>query len=289
MAIAEDGRRDSVQGRAKDGVPSGGEGCALVLFTRIPVAGRVKTRLLPALSGEDCARLQRAMALDLAERAGALGLPLTVCYSDEAVGLGAGGDALEAAFLDEMKLAAQGECAGVRCDAGFGAGADADDGARGGSARIAGRRVLRCAPQQGAGLGQRMAHALDDELAAGARGCLLMGSDLPLVATETLRQTLRVFEENDAVLCPSTDGGYWLVGLHASLPELFAGKRYGGASVLEDALESCKHAGVAVGLGPVSNDVDTPDDLANLEALVRTGDPRVGRRTAEVIRHMSAF
>ena len=41
----------------------------LVLLTRVPVPGRVKTRLMGVLPGEQCAQLQRAFALDAVERA----------------------------------------------------------------------------------------------------------------------------------------------------------------------------------------------------------------------------
>lgn len=39
---------------------------ALILFTRLPEAGCVKTRMMPRLSGEECAELQWAMLEDLA-------------------------------------------------------------------------------------------------------------------------------------------------------------------------------------------------------------------------------
>lgn len=38
---------------------------ALILFTRLPEAGRVKTRMMPRLSGEECAELQWAMLEDI--------------------------------------------------------------------------------------------------------------------------------------------------------------------------------------------------------------------------------
>ena len=255
-------------------------GLHLVLLTRVPVPGRVKTRLMGALSGAQCARLQRALALDVAERLGATGLPLTVRYSDEAQS----DDALLRGFLADVE----------------------DAWKRGG-----GRGVLRLEPQRGDGLGARMASAIEDELAHGAAGCLLMGSDLPLLGAELLAPAVAMFGGDSpsgtaektpepgasrpgldvtpaphVVLGPTDDGGYWLVGLRRPFGELFAGKRYGSGGVLEEALATCRAHGRTAALGPATRDVDTPDDLRQLAALVAAGDPRVGRRTAQVVRSL---
>lgn len=226
----------------------------LVLLTRVPVPGRVKTRLMGALSGAQCARLQRALALDVAERLGATGLPLTVRYSDEAQG----DDALLRGFLADVR----------------------DAWKRGG-----GRGGLRLEAQRGDGLGARMASAIEDELALGADGCLLTGSDLPLLGAGLLAPAVAAFDGGapDVVLGPTNDGGYWLVGLHHPFGELFADKRYGSGSVLEEALAACRAHGRTAALGPATRDVDTPDDLRWLAALVAAGDPQVGWRTARVV------
>ncbi len=240
----------------------------LVLFTRVPVPGRIKTRLLGAFSGEQCAQLQRAFALDAVERLAPLGLPLTVRYSNEADG----NPALLQEFLAEVQNA-------------WALGS-------GGS--------LRLEPQGRGDLGARMASAIEDELAHGAAGCLLTGSDLPLLGAGLLAQALAAFGFGpagagsgpdaspgpDVVLGPTEDGGYWLVGLRRPFGELFAGKRYGSGTVLEEALSTCRIHGRTVALGPATRDVDTPDDLQWLSALVAADDPQVGQRTAQAVRSL---
>lgn len=226
---------------------------ACVLFTRVPQPRRCKTRLLPALSGEGAAELQRALALDLAWRLADLGLPLTVRYAlDEAAPDAAGALARFAAELP----------AGVRL-----------------------------APQQGEGLGARMRAAMDDELARGAASVLLMGSDLPLVTPEVLREALGAFgicaqAGADVLVCPSDDGGYWLVGLREPFPAFFDCRGYGGSDVLHDELAICAAHGRTVALGPRTWDVDRPDDLVRLAALVAQGDPRIGERTRAFLRRL---
>lgn len=240
----------------------------LVLLTRVPVPGRVKTRLMGVLPGEQCAQLQRAFALDAVERLAPLGLPLTVRYSNEA----ADNPALLREFLAEVEKAWE------------------LGGGNGG---------LRLEPQRGDDLGARMASAIEDELARGAGGCLLTGSDLPFLGAGLLARALDAFgfepagaglgptetgSDPDVILGPTEDGGYWLVGLRQPFGELFAGKRYGSASVFDDALAACKAHGRSVVSGPATRDVDTPDDLRWLGGLVTARDPRVGRRTAQVVR-----
>lgn len=45
---------------------------ALLCFTRLPVPGRTKTRLMPLLTGEECAALHTAFLRDIAEVCGGL-------------------------------------------------------------------------------------------------------------------------------------------------------------------------------------------------------------------------
>ena len=42
---------------------------ALILFTRVPIPGQTKTRLMPFLTGEECARLHACFVKDIYEKA----------------------------------------------------------------------------------------------------------------------------------------------------------------------------------------------------------------------------
>lgn len=53
----------------------------IVLMLRLPVAGQVKTRLIPALGAEGACRLYRAMVEDLLEQVLASGLPLQLMFT----------------------------------------------------------------------------------------------------------------------------------------------------------------------------------------------------------------
>lgn len=126
-------------------------------------------------------------------------------------------------------------------------------------------------PQAGDGLGARMDGALSAALAQGYEGVLLLGSDLPFLDGADVRRAQTLLEGHDVVLCPSADGGYWLVGLNAPFPALFTGQRYGGSSVLADALAVCRAEGRSAALGPVRRDLDTPEDLAWFQRELAAG------------------
>ena len=56
---------------------------AIICFTRPPVPGRTKTRLMPLLSGEECAALHTAFLRDIADLCGRVDADLYVAYAPE--------------------------------------------------------------------------------------------------------------------------------------------------------------------------------------------------------------
>lgn len=65
--------------------------------------------------------------------------------------------------------------------------------------------------RQGNGdLGQRLQRVFDDV----PRGpVIVIGSDVPDISQVDIAQAFRVLEGHDAVIGPSPDGGYWLIGM----------------------------------------------------------------------------
>lgn len=56
---------------------------AVICFTRVPVPGKTKTRLMPLLGGKNCARLHTAFLQDLADVYRQLDADLFVAYAPE--------------------------------------------------------------------------------------------------------------------------------------------------------------------------------------------------------------
>lgn len=228
------------------------QACYTILFTRVPVPGRTKTRLLPILSAEECATLQRAMTLDLAEKLAALGNPLVLCYSDEWEGID-DGPSLRDTFIEEVRVAA------------------------------AAASSFHVVAQEGSDLGARMANAMQFAFDQGAAGCILMGSDLPDIMRNDIQIAQRALTYSDVVLGPTADGGYWLIGTRTPFPALFEGKQYGTSNVLTEAIAACREHGRAVALSRETFDIDIPEDYYQLCGQVTKGDFRLGPRTVEAV------
>ena len=70
-----------------------------------------------------------------------------------------------------------------------------------------------CFPQQGDGLGDRLLHAFHTIHARGYRAGVLIGSDSPHISQHTIAQAMQALEHADVVLGPSVDGGYYLIAM----------------------------------------------------------------------------
>ncbi len=120
-------------------------------------------------------------------------------------------------------------------------------------------------------LGARM-HAVFERVVPDSGSALLIGSDCPALAPEQLREAAAALQGgHDAVLGPAEDGGYVLVGLARTSPEVFDGIAWGGSDVMRD---TCARLG-ALGwrwheLAELW-DVDRPDDLVRLAERIEGG------------------
>jgi rSAM/selenodomain-associated transferase 1 len=127
--------------------------------------------------------------------------------------------------------------------------------------------VIPCVPQRGADLGARMLGAvrylLEDHKYDAA---LLVGSDIPLVTVNHLREATDTLQAGGGlVLGPADDGGYYLIGMTQPHAALFDGIAWGSESVLTDTLRRAERIGVEARLVRSAYDVDTFDDLLRLE------------------------
>ena len=98
------------------------------------------------------------------------------------------------------------------------------------------------------------------------RPCLVIGTDLPSLNPDDLRQAVEHLEHHDLVLGPASDGGYWLLGIGASLirsPQHWPliGIPWGGPTVLETTLEAARRQQLSSTLIPQRNDLDHWSDL----------------------------
>lgn len=136
------------------------------------------------------------------------------------------------------------------------------------------------APQAEGKLGARMLAAFEAALAAYAR-VLLIGSDCPALTARHLRQAERALRNgNDAVLAPSEDGGYALIGLTRCDARLFEGIAWGGTTVMAETRTRLAALGWRWRELETLWDVDRPEDYTRLmsSGLLEPGSVTTGTR-----------
>jgi uncharacterized protein len=124
-------------------------------------------------------------------------------------------------------------------------------------------------PQSAGDIGVRMEHAFDALFQDGARRVALIGTDVPALAFEDVRDALESLDDHDVAVGPATDGGYYLIALKRPAPELFRGIGWSGPHVLARTLDRAAERALSVRVLRTIGDVDTIEDLAAAWARIR--------------------
>ncbi len=116
-------------------------------------------------------------------------------------------------------------------------------------------------------LGQRLDRAIARGLGEGARSVVVIGADCPTLPISHLHRAQRILDgPAEVVLGPAEDGGYVLIGLSLRAPALFAGIPWGTSEVLSATRRKIAEAGLAAEELEPWYDIDTPADLARLHS-----------------------
>lgn len=127
-------------------------------------------------------------------------------------------------------------------------------------------RRIALKEQSGNDLGARMHHAFLRVLAE-FEAAILVGSDCPGLTVEDFRSAaLHLTGRCHAVLTPTEDGGYALIGLSQPAPELFRDVCWGSPKVLETTRARLSVKGYQWTELPIRRDIDRPEDLRTLDA-----------------------
>lgn len=110
-------------------------------------------------------------------------------------------------------------------------------------------------------LGLKMKKAFLDQFAQGYEKIVLIGSDTPHISKEIINESFNKLENNDIVLGPSLDGGYYLIAFNKEtfVDEVFKDISWSTSSVLSQTLQKLNTKNVY--LHKILNDIDILDDL----------------------------
>lgn len=139
--------------------------------------------------------------------------------------------------------------------------------------------------QKGRDLGERMAGAFHELKKQGFRKILIIGSDLPTLPISHLKQAFRLLRQQEVVIGPSLDGGYYLIGISQRVPAIFDGIPWSTERVFVMTMEKILKAKLSCGLLPFWYDVDRPEDLRFLSlhlGLLQQEGQRTATRTYRI-------
>ncbi|GAA1927850.1 DUF2064 domain-containing protein [Nocardioides lentus] len=220
---------------ADDGARSPEHATTALVLAKAPVAGRVKTRLGADIGMDEAAAVAAAALLDT----------LRACA--DAVG------------AERCHLALEGDLAhAVR-------GEEL-------TAALAGWTIT---PQRGEDLGERIAAAHDDVVAAHGQEkrniTVQIGMDTPQVTARGLRDAAAAVAsgEHDAALGPAEDGGWWVLALReGSAAAALVGVPMSTPTTHDDTRAALEAAGRRVATLPQLRDVDTVADADAVAGLL---------------------
>ncbi len=195
----------------------------LILFTRYPVAGKAKTRLIPVLGCEGAALLHKKLTERIVSEAGVLKRMLPISTVVHYTG---GSKKEMSSWLGSMTFVEQ---------------TDGD-------------------------LGRKMRIAFEHTFDCGAKGAILIGTDIPDITSDLLQQAFTAMGSGKVVIGPSRDGGYYLIGLMADqasqlLPLLFENMPWSSNNLFATTVRRLESAGFTVTSLSTLRDIDLPEDL----------------------------
>lgn len=212
--------------------------CALAIMTKAPRAGQVKTRLVPPLTPEQAAELNKCF---LRDTAAAISACCHQCAVGNACGVAVytpvGAEAIYADILPPDFL---------------------------------------LTPQRGEGFGDRLSFAIEDLFNCGFQSVCLIDSDSPTVPALAYKQAVEKLSApgDRVVLGPTEDGGYYLIGLKQPYSILFERIDWSTERVFEQTLQRAEEIGVSVEFLPIGFDVDDRASLVRLKSdLLRNNAP----------------
>lgn len=113
--------------------------------------------------------------------------------------------------------------------------------------------------QYGNDLGERMENAFQTLFSEGFKKVIIVGSDLLDLKEEIIQNAYKKLEENDAVIGPAEDGGYYLLGMKNLNENVFKNKKWGTETVFKRTKKDFFEQSLYV--LETLNDIDYLEDL----------------------------
>jgi uncharacterized protein len=210
-------------------VCAGAARCGIAIMAKASEPGRTKTRLVPPLTLDEAAALNTAFLQDIADN-----LLLAGCHTSIA-GYAAVAPRGSEDFFRSILPSAVG-------------------------------MIDACLPN----FGDCLLGTIEEILARGHHSAVVLNSDSPTLPTALLVETAEALARpgERAVLGPSSDGGYYLLGIKTAHRRLFEDIAWSTERVADQTRERAREIGLDVHTLPVWYDVDDVESLRRLHSEV---------------------
>ena len=139
--------------------------------------------------------------------------------------------------------------------------------------------------QEGRNLGIRMHNVFKFAAQNGSGKTIIIGSDSPNLPPSYVEKAFKLLTRSDAVLGPSSDGGYYLIGLKTPCLKIFEGIKWSAYGVFAETLKRLKEYGKKAAILKRWYDVDVPDDLDRLKRdLQKENFPARSKWTRKILK-----
>lgn len=115
--------------------------------------------------------------------------------------------------------------------------------------------------QSGGSLGERLNNAFIETFKQGAEKVVVIGSDSPLLNHQIINQAFIDLGKYNCVIGPSSDGGYYLLGLKQPAPDLFDFKEWSTNVVFEKTKQKALKLNYKISILEEHFDIDEKADL----------------------------
>ena len=120
---------------------------------------------------------------------------------------------------------------------------------------------FKLAEQASGNLGDKLRAALNEQYGNNSQKIAFIGADCIELTDKILKQTEKYLNDVDVVIGPSTDGGYYLLGLSVKNESLFDDINWGSEVVFEQTMNKIYEHNLSYRLLPQLSDIDYWKDL----------------------------
>jgi rSAM/selenodomain-associated transferase 1 len=147
------------------------------------------------------------------------------------------------------------------------------------------------APQAGDNLSQRLINGFNDAFGKGFEYVLAIGSDSPDMPDETIAQAFIKLKSKDAVIGPTADGGYYLIGFSKKTfdNKILQNISWSTPEVLTQTLKNLANQNKTVSLLNLWYDIDTVENIQWFTLRYRWNLCRATRTLSYILKEFPLF